>query len=249
MTKISLAFGQDTKNKQSFLFSGFVLILVVLVSLFWLRPKAMAIVKANRDLTASRKTLAELTKKVTTLDGLSKPELTDKVDLVLRILPVEKDVPTVLSILKKVALNNELIVNEMSMAEVGEVASDSAEAETSKNVEEEALPSLPVELILIGSREKIINFFKQVETTAPLMKVNSLSISQKNEVMDEFLIEVWTYFLPLPKTMGKLEQAVIPLTLQEEKIFNELASFKIFEKSVFEETSSPSATKLDLFSY
>ena len=236
-------------NNKSFLFSGFVLILVVLVSLFWLRPKVVDIVKANRDLKAGRKTLAELTKKVTTLEGLSKPELTDKVDLALRILPVEKDVPTVLSTLKKVALNNELIINEMSIPEVGEIASGSAETKTSKNVKEEALPSLSVKLTLIGAREKIINFFKQVETTAPLMKVSGLSISQKNEGTDESLIEVRTYFLPLPKTMGKLEQAVVPMTSQEEKIFNELASFKIFEKSVFEEISSPSAAKLDLFSY
>ena len=236
-------------NNKSFLFSGFVLILVVLVSLFWLRPKVMAIVKANRDLTAGRKTLAELTKKVTTLDGLSKPELTDKVDLALKILPVEKDVPTVLSTLKKVALNNELIVNEMSIPEVGEIASGSGETKTSKNVKEETLPSLSVKLTLIGPREKIISFFKQVETTAPLMKVSGLSISQKNEGTDESLIEVRTYFLPLPKTIGKLEQAVVPVTSQEEKIFNELASFKIFGKSVFEETSSPSAIKLDLFGY
>lgn len=249
MAKISLAFGQDKKSKQSFLFSGFVLILVVLVSLFWLRPKVVDIVKANRDLTAGRKTLAELTKKVTTLDGLSKPELSDKVDLALKILPLEKDVPTTLSTLKKVALNNELIVNEISIPEVGEIASSSAETKTSKNIKEEALPSLSVKLTLIGSREKIINFFNQVETTAPLMKVSGLAISQKNEGTDESLIEVRTYFLPLPKTIGKLEQAVLPVTSQEEKIFNELSSFKIFEKSVFEETSSPSAIKLDLFGY
>lgn len=236
-------------NNKSFLFSGFVLTLVVLVSLFWLRPKLMAIVKANRDLTVSRKTLAELTKKVTTLEGLSKPELTDKVDLVLQVLPSEKDVPTTISILKRVALNNGLLINELSIPEVGEIASSSAEAKTSKNVKEDILPSLSVKLTLVGQREKIIDFFKQVETTAPLMKVSGLSISQKNEGTDESLIEVRTYFLPLPKTIGKLEQAVVPVTSQEEKIFNELASFKIFEKSVFEETSSPSAAKLDLFSY
>jgi len=249
MAKIDLAFGQDKKSKQSYLFSGFVLILVVLVSLFWLMPKLMAIVKANRDLNVSRKTLAELTKKVTTLEGLSKPELTDKVDLALKILPLEKDVPGALSTLKKVALNNELIVNEMSIPEVGEITSGSAETKTSKNIKEEALPSLSVKLTLIGPREKIINFFNQVETTAPLMKVSGLSISQKNEGTDESLIEVRTYFLPLPKTIGKLEQTVVPVTSQEEKIFNELSSFKIFEKSVFEETSSPSAAKLDLFGY
>ena len=236
-------------NNKSFLFSGFVLMLVVLVSLFWLRPKVMAIVKANRDLTTSRKTLAELTKKVTTLEGLSKPELTDKVDLVLQVLPSEKDVPITISTLKRVALNNNLVVSELSIPEVGEIASSSAETKTSKNVKEDILPSLSVKLTLVGQRERIISFFKEVETTAPLMKVNGLAISQKAEGLDEALIDVRTYFLPFPKTIGKLEQSISPVTTQEEKVFNELSNFKLFEASEVSPSSALPVGKADLFNY
>lgn len=237
----------DFKKSKSFLFPGLILILVILVSLFWLRPKVIVIIKSNRDLATNRKTLAELTKKVTTLEGLSQPELNDKVDLVLKILPSEKDVPGNLFVLKKLALDNGLMVSELSIPEVGEIASSSAE--TKKTSKDEILPSLEVKLTLVGSREKIISFLQQAETTAPLMRVNSLAMSQKMEGLDEALVDIRTYFLPFPKTIGKLEQPIVPVTSQEEKVFNELSNFKLFEGSEVSSSSALPTGKSDLFSY
>jgi len=234
------------KKSKSFLFPGLILVLVILVSLFWLRPKVATIIKANRELTTSKKTLAELTQKVTILGGLSQPELSEKVDLVLKVLPSEKDVPRNLFVLKRLALDSELMVNELSIPEVGEIASSSAET---KKTKDEILPSLSVKLTLVGSREKIINFIQQVEVTAPLMRVSSLAISQKGEGLDEAMIEVRTYFLFFPKTIGKLEQPIVPVTSQEEKVFGELASFKLPETNESTFSAILPVGKTDLFSY
>jgi len=237
----------DFKKSKSFLFPGLILVLVILVSLFWLRPKVMAIIKNSRDLVANRKTLAELTKKMTSLEGLSKPELTDKVDLVLKVLPSEKNVPGNLFVLKKLALDNELMVSELSIPEVGEIASSSAE--TQKTSKDEILPSLEVRLTLVGSREKIVNFLQQVKSTAPLMRVSGLAISQKEEDLDEAMIDIRTYFLLFPKTIGKLEQSISSITPQEEKVFNELSNFKLFEVNEVSSSSALPTGKSDLFSY
>jgi len=234
------------KKSKSFLFPGLILVLVILVSLFWLRPKVATIIKANRELTTSKKTLAELTQKVTILGGLSQPELSEKVDLVLKVLPSEKDVPRNLFVLKRLALDSELMVNELSIPEVGEIASSSAET---KKTKDEILPSLSVKLTLVGSREKIINFIQQVEVTAPLMRVSSLAISQKGEGLDEAMIDIRTYFLPFPKTIGKLEQPIVPVTSQEEKVFNDLASFKLLETNESTFSATLPVGKTDLFSY
>jgi len=234
-------------NSKSWLFPGLILVLVILVSLFWLRPKLATIIKAKRELAANKKTLAALTQKVTTLEGLSQPELSDKVDLVLKILPSEKDVPGNLFVLKKLALNNELMVSELSIPEVGEIASSSAE--TQKTSKDEILPSLEVKLTLLGSREKIISFLQQVETTAPLMRVSGLAISQKEEGLDEAMIDIRTYFLLFPKTIGELEQPIVSVTSQEEKIFGNLASFKLFEASEVSSSSALPTGKSDLFAY
>ena len=246
MAKVNLALGQDFKKSKLVLFSGVILALIVLVSLFWLRPKIMAIMKANKELAANKKILAELTKKVTVLEGLSQPELSERVDLVLKVLPSEKDIPTVMVALKKIALNNGLVVSELNIPEVGEIATVSAQSKVAK---EEILPSLAVKLILIGSREKIISFLKQVETTAPLMRVSGLVINQKGGGLDEALIDVKTYFLPFPKTLGKVEQAIIPVTSQEEKIFSQLSKIEFFQESESLSSSPLPAGKADLFSY
>lgn len=238
----------DFKKSKSFLFPGLILVLVILVSLFWLRPKVVAIIKANKELTTNKKTLAELTKKVAALEGLSQPELSEKVDLVLKILPSEKDVPGNLFVLKKLALNNELMVSELSIPEVGEIASSSAE--TKKSSKDEILPSLAVKLTLIGSKEKIISFLQQVEIIAPLMRVSGLTMSQKMEGLDEALIDIRVYFLPFPKTIGKLEQPIVPVTSQEEKVYGDLTKFTFFEASQ-EISSAPllPTGKTDLFAY
>lgn len=237
----------DFKKSKSILFPGLILILVILVSLFWLRPKMATIIKAKRELAANKKALAALTQKVTTLEGLSQPELSEKVDLVLKILPSEKDVPGNLFVLKKLALNNELMVSELSIPEVGEIASSSAE--TKKTSKDEILPSLAVKLTLVGSREKIISFLQQVETVAPLMKVSGLTISQKMEGLDEAMIDIRTYFLLFPKTIGELEQPIVSVTSQEEKVFAQLNKIEFFQESEGLSSSPLPGGKADLFSY
>jgi len=236
------------KKEKSLLLPIIILALVILSGIFLLKPKIVNILEARRTINQNKQTLATLTKKVATLEGLSKPELTDKVDLVLKILPSEKDVPQTMFVIKKVALNNGLVVSELDMPEVGEIASGSATPAKTDN--KEVLPSLSVNLTLSGGRLQIINFLKQIETTSPLMKVSGLVINQKGEGLDEAMINIKSYYLSFPKTIGKFEQQITPVTTQEEKIFDKIYNFSLISE---EEMATPSALpaggKSNLFSY
>ena len=111
-----------SKNVKSLLLPGIILILVILISLFWLKPKVLVVVKIRRDLITSQKTLAELTKKLATLEGLSKTELSEKVDLALKVLPAEKDIPRNLFVVRELVLNSGLSGGGLSIPEVGELS-------------------------------------------------------------------------------------------------------------------------------
>jgi Tfp pilus assembly protein PilO len=236
-----------SKNSKSLLLPGVILVLLILVSLFWLKPKVVAVIKIRRDLITGQKSLAELTKKLATLEGLSKTELTEKVNLALKILPAEKDIPRNLFVIKELVLNSGLSGTGLSIPEVGEIASESATA--IKSSKDEILPSLEMKLDLVGPREKIGDFLQQIESTAPLMRVSSLTIAQKEGDLSEAMIGIKSYFLPFPKTLGKLEQSLPPITPQEEKVFNGLSNFKLLEWPEVSTTSALPTHKSDLFTY
>lgn len=241
----------NSKSGKQFLLPIIVLFIIVLGGIFFLKPKITNIINNRKELTGDRKILADLTTKVSLLEGLSKPELAEKADLLLKVLPSEKDVARTMSVLKQVALNNELIISELTIPDVGEIASGSSvpPKSSSKN---EILPSLAVKLTVLGAREKIVNFLAQVEQTAPLARVSNLDISQKNEGLDEAMIDINSYYFPLPKTLNKTEQAVVSVTTQEETVFDKLDNFSfIGENSRETATSSalPSGEKTDLFNY
>ena len=238
----------NSKGEKQFPLPMIVLVIIILGGVFLLKPKITNIINSRREIAGNRKILADLTEKVSLLQGLSKPELTDKTDLVLKVLPAEKNVAQTMSVIKKIALNNELIVSELTIAEVGEIASGSSVP--SRFSKDEILPSLTVQLTLSGAREKIVNFLTQVKATAPLMKVSGLSISQKIEGLDEAVIDIKSYYLPLPKTLNKAEQVVAPVTTQEETVFDKLNTFSLInEEEITTPSTLPSGGKLDLFSY
>ncbi len=236
---------QESKVNKSLLPPVIIFLFILLVSLFFLKPKIVSIAKFKRELNANKKTLAELTKKLTVLEGLSKPELTDKVILSLKVLPAEKDVATAIFVLKKMTSNNGLAIDSLSIPEVGEIATASAEAKITDK--KEILPSLVIKLNTFGEREKVVKFLKEIPITAPLMRVNSLKISQ-GEGFDEAEVELNYYFLSLPKTLGKPEQAINPITPNEEKVFNKINEFILTETIEGQEEAVPLG-KENLFTY
>ena len=103
-----------------------------------------------------------------------------------------------------------------------------------------------IKLMAIGEGAKITNFLKEIEKTAPLMRVNDLKINQEKE-LDEAEIGLNYYFLPLPKTLGKTEQSVSPITPEEEKVFEKINEFTLME-TIGVSTPAPLG-KSDLFNY
>lgn len=233
----------NLKNLKPFILPGLIVFLILIITISVLMPKVRTIADSRQQLLKDKKILADLTKKLAALEGLAQVEFSEKVDVALAVLPAEKDVPGNLSVIKNVALNNGLIVNNITIGEVGEIATVSSESKAKKDA---ILPSFKLNVSLTGGMEMIKNFISQIQSTAPLMAVESTSIAQKKTEIPETKMEIEAYFLPFPKTLGKPEQQLVAITSEEEKMFNRINEFTFFRS----ETSLPNLPvgKENLFS-
>jgi len=210
---------------KTFLIPGAILVLILITTVFVLKPRISSIIESRNQLLADKKMLTSLTAKLAALEGLAKVEFSDKVDVALNVLPSDKDVSRNLSVIKKIALNNSLIISDISISDIGELATASSKQKIAKG---EVLPFFTLDMTVIGGRELIKSFIEQIESTAPLMKNRSLSISQKKEGLTETSLEIQAFFLPFPKTIGKPEQQLVPIASEEEKTFEKINGFNSF---------------------
>ena len=219
-------FNINLKENKILIVPLVVLFLILIASLSILRPKIAEIFQARRDLTSNRKRLTALTEKTAVLEGLAEVELNEKVDDVLRVLPAEKDVAKNIFVLKRLALDADLVFAGVNLTEVGEISTESAKPKLTQGA---ILPSLPFNILLIGSQEKVKNFLIDLEKTAPLMKVAQLTISQKKENLPEATILIESFYLSLPKTIGRLGTAIASVSREEENILVKVSEFKSFK--------------------
>lgn len=214
------------KDIQPFLLPFLVIILIFTFSFVFLKPEFNAVLGINRKLINDKKTLANLTNKLNSLQGLAKAELTDKANLSLDVLPAEKDVPRNLFTIKKLAYNNGLTITNINIAEVGEISTPSAKQQLNKN---EILPSLAISVAINGNIEQIKNFIAQLELTSPLMKANNVFMTHKMGSSAETIINLQAFFLPFPQSIGKTEQPLSIITSEEEKVFTKISEFTSFK--------------------
>jgi len=78
-------FNINLKENKILLIPLAVLFLILIASLFILRPKIADIFNARRNLVSNRKRLTSLTEKTAILEGLAEVELNEKVNDVLRV--------------------------------------------------------------------------------------------------------------------------------------------------------------------
>lgn len=209
-------------NLKLFFFPLVVLGLIVLVSVVFLSPKAVEIIRIQRQISSERKTLAKLTKKIAELEGIDKVELANKVESLVQTLPPEKDVPAVIVTLKTISrdLGVEIIGINVSP---GEISSEAAQVRTEEKF---GLPILAIKLGLTGEMDKIKAFLDRVEFIAPLMRIEKISISRTRELKIAANLDLQTFFLPFPQTLGAAETPLSVISQTEESVYQKVSLYQ-----------------------
>lgn len=210
----------DLKNLtqyKSYLIPILVLAIIFVTSLVFLKPKIVGLSQIQKKNSVERKKLAQLSQKVASLEGLDLNELTTKSDTLLKILPAEKDVPNFMATLKVLSQQTNVTLKTLKM-DPGGISTDSAQPKK----EEKGLPFITISLIVRGDSEEIKEFAQKVENVIPLMRITTLSLSNKEDNFTEASIVLNAYFLPLPQNIGQLEQPISLITQEEESTYQSL---------------------------
>ncbi|MGB9911065.1 MAG: type 4a pilus biogenesis protein PilO [Microgenomates group bacterium] len=198
---------QEIIKKYSFLLIVF---LMVFSFLFLIKPKITQILEIRKKIENDKKTLKFLTEKTFLLESLNEADLISRSEKILKVLPEEINLPLVLGNIRAIANNEGVNISRINV----NLTSD----------KKEELKVIGFDLTIQGNKEGIKNFLKEIEESAPLMDIKSLRIEvvDKNE---EVNLKLDTYYLTLPKTLGKIDAPVVLLTEQEEKLYQDLSRF------------------------
>jgi len=200
-----------SKNKEIFI-QFFLILVIIFTGAKFLFPKIQESFQMRHKIKDEKERLTKLTQKAAFLESLDEYELTSKTEFLLKVLPPEEDIFIPLSTLKSLASQfSDIQIKEMKI----DLGNEKAAGQ---------LSSIGFSLKIVGSKENIVNFIDKVKTVYPLMRVNEISISLKEEELPSALIKIDTFFLGLPKEIGKVEAPLSLITSGEEKIYKEVSS-------------------------
>lgn len=205
---------------QSFLFPVVVVVLILVSAMTILKPKLSDLLETRRDLAKQKRDLAQLTQKVAILEGYDQNELQTRTDQINKVLPREKDGPLILATIRTLVSDYNLELSSLTI-EVGEIATESAESKR----KEELVPSLAIQLSISGGIENLYDFLEAIESTAPLMRIDTISIAREGSTA-ESKIQLFSYYLAEPKDIGKVGRQIVPITPEEEEVYQELSRYQ-----------------------
>lgn len=199
--------------------------LMILFGVIILKPKFLSIIVLHGRIKKDKQILAKLTEKSAFLENLNEVELTAKGDLLLKALPPEKDVASTLLTLKFLSSKSGVTIGNLSI-DPGEIGSPSS------SLEKESFPYLPMGVKIESSKESFYSFLDAILDGLPLMSVDSIRISSSSLEAISADLNLRTYFMPLPSTLGLPESPLSPNLTQEIEILERLQSFKSSEEEI-----------------
>ncbi len=208
----------DLKQYRLYLIPLILVILMLVSGIMILKPKTEEIFALRRDLSRQKAELAQLTQKLAILEGYDQEELKYRAERMLRVLPAEKNGPLVLAMVRSLAGDHNLELVSMTI-EIGEISTESAQTK-------EPLPSLEIGASVTGSLDDLANFLNALESSAPIMRLRGLSISREGETIDSNIV-LSTYYLNVPKDIGKPSRRINLITQEEEKVYQELSRYQL----------------------
>lgn len=202
---------KNFKKYQKEIFYLLLFLIIILSLLFFIRPKIGEILRLRREVRKNKVLLSKLTQKASFLEGLNEAELTLKSEKVLKVLPAEMDVSFILVNLKALASSEGVDIKRIQV-DLGQ---------NSKNT---SLKSFGFKINVEGESENIKSFLRRIENISPVLRVKSLALNFQKGFQASMELE--TYYLSLPKTLGKVEKEVPLLTSQEEKIYQRISALE-----------------------
>lgn len=207
-------------KKQKFYLQIIGLILILIVAI---RPLAIKLADNLNTRNKLTKKLAALETKLNTLNGIDTVLIDERVKRMESVFPSVKPIVPLMASLSQLANEYSLNFGGISLSP-GSLSGG-----------ETGLNDLRFGFLVGGDFDKISQFLKALENTAPLTKIEEVGLTIKTNPLFDRLetivtadIKVAVYYQAPPKTLGSIDKPVELLSRNEEILLNQLVSFKTF---------------------
>lgn len=237
--------------------------LVVLVSLVII-PNIRKILDVRKDIAVARGELTALETKSNLLENIDEESIEEKLVVLERVLPSNKDVYALLVALTGLAAEKGVSLMKFEVSP-GSIATESATASAQPEVEQlgprrtpltsrEDLETLAATLDVQGSFPQVRDFLIEAQRISPLIRLSMVKLAPFErqrleatasgiEVTVGLMLDL--FYGRLPRTIGALGAPLPLITESEEALYEELVGYRAFETEI---PSDLVVGKEDLFS-
>ncbi len=186
-----------------------------------------------------------LSQKVSLLSQIDPKVLEDRAKIIKTALPENKDVIAYLAAVDGLSKELGLSFGGITV-NPGEVSGSGAATKTKgKSRTVGTLQVLDTQIKIMGSKDGIYAFLRQVEQTMPLMQVADVSVTSIGE--DQYTLSLSLGMLWAPVGESDLKGAINLFTEKEENYFQKLATFKTYLANTATQSESGFSGKIDIF--
>lgn len=223
---------ENLKDYKYYLLPVIIFLAIFFTSLVFLKPNMVNVARIQKRIAGERKSLAQLTGKLSQLEAFDESSLISKTEVLLKIVPPEKDAPAILASLKN--------LSSISNLDIGSIQLDPGDLTTDYPI----LVSLKLE----GEIEGLKKFLEKIESVSPLMRPKTITTIYQEGSLIEVNLVLETFFLQFPQTLGEVDSPLPEISSQEERAYQRAALFEL-SSSGFDTSSTQPSGKENPFSF
>ncbi len=192
-------------------------------------PTINTIFKNSNDLKVGNKKLTVLTQKANDLSLLDSNELKSRFDILNTAVPSEKDVPSLMVGIERIAKEASVSVGLLNI-NAGSLATGSASVDKSKKVN--PLNSIVANVTIKGSLSNIISFISKVTNGRRLLKIQGINLgsmdAQKANSNISMVLIIHVYYQALPSNLGDISQPLSKITDDESIYYDKIKNYPLY---------------------
>lgn len=150
----------------SLILIGFTVLICLMLIFGIIMPQLTNWFSIRQETIATRERIAVLQNNINYLNNLDRNKVAANVDTVTSALPIEKDFSAMLAVVSDAAISSNVAMNDFTF-QVGAVTGSKVAQNQPKN----ALSSVRLTLVVVGSMENVKRFINKVESSVPVAEV------------------------------------------------------------------------------
>ncbi len=223
---------------QSFIISG-VITLFCLIALFvGIIPGFKKIISMVNGLYEQAKTVQLLQEKINILNALDSELLESYAAAAISAVPADKSLGTIFSTIDGLTSQEGVTVGGISLSSIGSVATEAAQ-KLSKEEQAIGVSIVPFSIIVVGPIEQVRNVVEKAVKIRRLFRIRNFDLSFDDKSgTTKSTIQMDAYYIPLPKSLGKISDSLKPLSDDEIQIISRISALPLMTSEVSVSTES-----------